>query len=215
VAALLTPRRDTDAGARSTTRSAPAAIALAAREGAYADRLLASLERARAAGARGATRRAGDLLHRRPLGGPAPPPGSLGRYETLGFAGFFAVAMSYRALGSRRADAQAPVLLDPRYAVAEVPSGPGGDRFLESHRALAGAEHGLHRAKDGVASPFALAESAGGRPGRWRPRRRSPAARTCGSGREPGRRRHRPRPRSSTWTRRSGPASRWRSRTPR
>ncbi len=138
-----------------------AAIALAAQEGAYADRLLADLGRP----------------------APEPPEGRpaaqavfcidarseglrrhlerRGPYETYGFAGFFGVAMLFRALGSRRADPQAPVLLDPAHAVAEVPSGAGAGRFLRGRTALAGAEHAFAHAKEGAASPFALAELGG------------------------------------------------------
>jgi uncharacterized protein YbcC (UPF0753/DUF2309 family)/NADH:ubiquinone oxidoreductase subunit 5 (subunit L)/multisubunit Na+/H+ antiporter MnhA subunit len=141
--------------------SEPGAIALAALEGAYADRLLAGLDGVAPAapGARPAAQavfcidaRSEGL--RRHLEGQGP-------YETLGFAGFFAVAMSYRALGSRRADAQAPVLLDPRHAVAEVAAGPGAERFLGGRGALAGVDHAVGRAKEGVVSPFALAEVGG------------------------------------------------------
>jgi uncharacterized protein YbcC (UPF0753/DUF2309 family) len=123
-----------------------------------------------------------------------------GPFETLGFAGFFAVAMSYRALGSRRADPQAPVLLDPRHAVAEEAAGPGADRFLRGRKALAGLEHGFEHAREGVASPFALAEVGGWAAGPLA------AAKTLAAGaqarlRERARARPRPRRRpGSTWT---------------
>jgi len=136
-------------------------LALAALEGAYADRLLAALDRPvreRPAGRAAAQAvfcidaRSEGLRRHLELRGP---------YETLGFAGFFGVAMSFRALGSGRADAHVPALLDPSHAVTEEAHGPGGERFLRGTRTLAGADDAFLHAKEGVASPFALAELGG------------------------------------------------------
>jgi hypothetical protein len=139
----------------------PAIIALEAMEGAYADRLLAALDRPAPASPAG--RPAAQAVFcidarseglRRQLERQGP-------YETLGFAGFFAVAMRFRALGSPTTDAQAPVLLDPSHAVCEVPAAPGAERYLHGRSGLAGAEHAFHAAKEGTGAPFALAELGG------------------------------------------------------
>ncbi len=137
-------------------------VALEALEGAYADRLLGALDRPVPAPA--ADRPAAQAVFcidarseglRRHLEERGP-------YETLGFAGFFAVAMRFRALGSEREDAQAPVLLDPRQTVPEVADGAdAARRYVAGRRALGAAEDGFHAAKEGTASPFALAELGG------------------------------------------------------
>jgi len=137
------------------------AIALAALEGAYADRLLAQLDRPAAPPPDGRPAAQAVFCIDARSEGLRRHLEARGAYETLGFAGFFAVAMSYRALGSRRADAQAPVLLDPRYAVAEQATGPGAERFLHGAGVLAGGEHAFAHTKDGAASAFALAELGG------------------------------------------------------
>ena len=89
---------------------------------------------------------------------------SLGKYETLGFAGFFAVAISYRALADADPDALCPVLLEPRNAIEEHPvagAEAAARRHLDGHRDAAAAEAAFHAAKDDMAAPFVLAESAG------------------------------------------------------
>lgn len=87
-----------------------------------------------------------------------------GDYETLGFAGFFAVAIRFRSLGAQGGAALCPVLLAPAVEVTERPLAEAegtAERALAGRRALAGAEAAFHAAKGGLASPFALAEAAG------------------------------------------------------
>ncbi len=138
-----------------------ALIALEALEGAYADRLLGALDRPPPAPA--ADRPAAQAVFcidarseglRRRLE-------EQGAYETLGFAGFFAVAMRFRPLGSERADAQAPVLLDPRAVVTETAPDTAKRRYVDGIASLAGAERSFHAAKDAAPSPFAVAELGG------------------------------------------------------
>jgi hypothetical protein len=87
-----------------------------------------------------------------------------GDYETLGFAGFFAVAIRFQDLAGGAPSALCPVLLSPGHAVRERPA-PGAEALAERRlaglQALSGAEDGFHAAKDGAVAPFALAESAG------------------------------------------------------
>jgi hypothetical protein len=85
-----------------------------------------------------------------------------GDYETLGFAGFFAVAMRFRRLGSDGADDSCPVLLTPRNDVTERPEDEdGAARFLDAGRGDAARRRTAHRVREDVATPFAMAEASG------------------------------------------------------
>ncbi|WP_165990160.1 DUF2309 domain-containing protein [Streptomyces sp. YIM 98790] len=89
---------------------------------------------------------------------------SLGGYQTLGFAGFFAVAMNHRDLAGGAARVQSPALVTPRHTVTERPSHGqrrAAGRALTGRRAMAAAEHSVHAAKSDLLAPFVLAESAG------------------------------------------------------
>ncbi len=85
-------------------------------------------------------------------------------YETLGFAGFFAVAIRYTdLLGGAPADL-CPVLISPGHEVTESPVPGAGDtaaRTLTGTQRLAGAESAFHAAKEALTAPFTLAEAAG------------------------------------------------------
>jgi uncharacterized protein YbcC (UPF0753/DUF2309 family) len=87
-----------------------------------------------------------------------------GDYETLGFAGFFAVAISFRDLAAGAPSALCPVLLQPSNEINEY-ARAGGEQFavrnLVGRSALAGAEESFHAAKEEMLSPFALAEASG------------------------------------------------------
>ncbi len=85
---------------------------------------------------------------------------SLGDYDTYGFAGFFGVPVRWRPIGSDIAEARCPVLVSPRHEVAEVAVTDDAD-YLASCATAAGVHDAFYAAKGGVASPFALAETAG------------------------------------------------------
>jgi hypothetical protein len=85
---------------------------------------------------------------------------ALGSYETFGFAGFFGVPVRWRPLGSPVAQARCPVLVSPRHEVAEV-AVDDASSYLATCSATAGLHDAFYAAKGGIASPFALAESAG------------------------------------------------------
>jgi uncharacterized protein YbcC (UPF0753/DUF2309 family) len=85
---------------------------------------------------------------------------ALGSYETFGFAGFFGVPVRWRPLGSPVAQARCPVLVSPRHEVAEVAL-DDATGYLAACSATAGLHDAFYAAKGGIASPFALAESAG------------------------------------------------------
>jgi len=87
-----------------------------------------------------------------------------GPYETLGFAGFFAVAISYQSLAGGAPDSLCPVLLEPSNQITEIPAGGAealAERQLAGQRALAGAEDSFHSAEADLATPFVLAETTG------------------------------------------------------
>jgi len=89
---------------------------------------------------------------------------SLGGYETLGFAGFFAVAIRYTdLLGGTPLDL-CPVLISPNHEISEIrmPEDAGAaDRQVAGIVGLAGAESAFHAAKEAFVAPFTLAEAAG------------------------------------------------------
>jgi len=88
----------------------------------------------------------------------------LGGYETLGFAGFFAVAIRYTdVLGGAPSDL-CPVLISPNHDIAERPAAQAHEavaRQAAGAAGLAGAESAFHAAKESFAAPFTLAEAAG------------------------------------------------------
>jgi len=89
---------------------------------------------------------------------------SVGDCETLGFAGFFAVAIRFRRLGAVAGTPSCPVLLSPTTAIEELPDPECGDqpiKALDARAATEAASHAFHGAKGGIASPFALAEAGG------------------------------------------------------
>lgn len=89
---------------------------------------------------------------------------SLGGYETLGFAGFFAVAIRYTGLLQGRASDLCPVLITPNHDITESPASNGvgaAARQVSGATRLAGAESAFHAAKEAFAAPFTLAEAAG------------------------------------------------------
>ncbi len=89
---------------------------------------------------------------------------SLGGYETLGFAGFFAVAIRYTGVLGGQPNDLCPVLISPNHDIAERPA-PDADkavaRQISGASGLAGAESAFHSAKEAFAAPFTLAEAAG------------------------------------------------------
>lgn len=85
-----------------------------------------------------------------------------GPYETFGFAGFFGVPVRWRPLGSMRAEPRCPVLVTPRYDVAEIgETADAADTAATRGQYRAGADEAFHHAKGGLGTPFALAEAAG------------------------------------------------------
>ncbi len=89
---------------------------------------------------------------------------AIGDYETLGFAGFFGMAILFRPLDSADARAQCPVLVAPRAEIEERPI-LGDERLAERQRArrraVVAAGSALHAAKVGAGAAFTLAEING------------------------------------------------------
>ncbi len=89
---------------------------------------------------------------------------SLDGYRTLGFAGFFAVAIRFTDLLGGAASDLCPVLISPSHQIREEPApqaAAAAARQLAGAQSLAGAESAFHTAKESAAAPFALAEAAG------------------------------------------------------
>ena len=85
---------------------------------------------------------------------------ALGSYDTYGFAGFFGVPVRWRPLGSDVGQPRCPVLVSPQHEIVEVATEDDG-AYLAACSATAGLHDAFYAAKGGIASPFALAESAG------------------------------------------------------
>ncbi len=88
----------------------------------------------------------------------------IGGYETLGFAGFFAVPFRFQAFGSHQETDQCPVLLKPKHVIREVPR---AYQSLEAEKHLAGIQflqtghHLLHNLKENVFTPYVMVEAMG------------------------------------------------------
>ncbi len=88
----------------------------------------------------------------------------IGGYETLGFAGFFAVAIRFTDLLGGAPKDLCPVLISPSHSITETVSPDGADaasRRSAGVGRLAAAESAFHSAKEELAAPFVLAEAAG------------------------------------------------------
>ena len=88
----------------------------------------------------------------------------IGGYETLGFAGFFAIPFRFRSFGSHHETDQCPVLLKPKHIVREVPRAYqsleaekhlAGKRFLQTGHQL------LYDLKENVITPYVMVEAMG------------------------------------------------------
>ena len=87
-----------------------------------------------------------------------------GRYETIGFAGFFSLPMQYLPLGSAEYVDQYPVLLTSAIQVTDEPATkavPLVNRHITGSQGLAAAGYALNRARKGMLSTFMLAEAGG------------------------------------------------------
>lgn len=85
---------------------------------------------------------------------------SRGGYATLGFAGFFAVAIRFTGLLGGDAADLCPVLVTPNHDVTEHAAGDPA-RQIRGATGLAAAETAFHTAKYSLTGPFTLAEAAG------------------------------------------------------
>lgn len=95
---------------------------------------------------------------------------SKGGYQTLGFAGFFAVAIRFTDLVGGAPNELCPVLIRPQHEVRESPA-PEGVRAAKRRRdgsaVMAGAEAAFNTAKQALLAPFTLAEASGWAAGPW------------------------------------------------
>lgn len=89
---------------------------------------------------------------------------TVGPYETLGFAGFFGLAIEARALGGGVTTEQCPVLISPAATVAEVADAGAEDAARHAVRRadrLAAARDAFAGAKKGLVAKYAFAEAVG------------------------------------------------------
>ena len=86
----------------------------------------------------------------------------VGRYETLGFAGFFGLAVRVAVLEHDPVPS-CPVIVEPKATVVEVADVPAraADARHDRYVATEAAWDARHDAKTGPAAPFAFAEAAG------------------------------------------------------
>lgn len=84
-----------------------------------------------------------------------------GRYETLGYAGFFGLPVAFRAPVDTAPRPQLPVLLAPRHEVAQQPGAAEDSDLLDRYGRTRAAAGLLDSAKQTIATSFALAEAAG------------------------------------------------------
>ncbi|MFK7916688.1 MAG: putative inorganic carbon transporter subunit DabA [Ilumatobacter sp.] len=89
-----------------------------------------------------------------------------GPYGTIGFAGFFGVAMSVRRLEWAHTEARCPVLVAPAVTASERPLGEPDalakiNQSLTLDRRKGGAAAVTARTKSGLGAPFVMAEAAG------------------------------------------------------
>ena len=86
----------------------------------------------------------------------------VGNYETIGFAGFFAIPMEAQALDQHHKTLQLPAIVSPKYLVHEVPR---ENVELERHNAGHRFKHTifeiLHDIKFHILTPFVMVESLG------------------------------------------------------
>ncbi|TKB72742.1 MAG: DUF2309 domain-containing protein [Nitrospira sp.] len=89
---------------------------------------------------------------------------SVGPHETLGFAGFFAAFIRYRAWGKEHDTEQFPVIMRAKHEVREIPRSYLGHK-VSKHEARAkwvAAGHTLlHDLKENVVTPYVMVESLG------------------------------------------------------
>jgi uncharacterized protein YbcC (UPF0753/DUF2309 family) len=86
---------------------------------------------------------------------------ALGPYETLGFAGFFAVAIWWRSLAGGDPLGNCPALINPRHAVGETITDGSLAAFQLAAQGQAALDDALHLTKDTPGTAFVLAEAAG------------------------------------------------------
>ena len=88
----------------------------------------------------------------------------VGGNETLGFAGFFGVPLSYQGFGSELETDQCPVLLKPKHVIKEIPrayQAKAAEQFLERQQLARTGHTLLHDLKENVITPYVMVEAIG------------------------------------------------------
>lgn len=88
----------------------------------------------------------------------------VGNYETIGFAGFFGIPLSYRALDHKHETNQCPAILKPKYTVHEIVR-EGQNKNLAKHNSrknfVAVLNEIFHDLKANLLSPYIMVETIG------------------------------------------------------
>jgi uncharacterized protein YbcC (UPF0753/DUF2309 family) len=85
-----------------------------------------------------------------------------GAIETFGFAGFFAIPLAYRPLGEEYVESQCPVLLRPKFVVADrLVDRAKEAKWVASHRSRQAVDVAVKETKNTAIAPFALVETFG------------------------------------------------------
>ena len=89
---------------------------------------------------------------------------AVGNYETIGFAGFFGIPISCRALDQHHETAQCPAIVNPQYTVHEVVKA-GQEKLQNEHDSHKNFLHMLHEIihdlKRHVLTPYIMVEALG------------------------------------------------------
>ncbi len=89
---------------------------------------------------------------------------SLGGYVTYGLAGFFGIPFRFQPYQKPPGQVQAPVLLNPRHRVQEIPRAyeiERADLHFRRHQKTRSLIHLFHELKDHVITPYVLVEALG------------------------------------------------------
>lgn len=84
--------------------------------------------------------------------------------QTMGFAGFFGMAIEYLPFGKRDGNLQCPVLLNPSYKIREIPAGAdkaGVEEAWKKQRLVKRLRHAWNSFKTSAISCFSFVETAG------------------------------------------------------
>lgn len=81
--------------------------------------------------------------------------------QTMGFAGFFGMAIEYVPFGQHEGNTQCPVLLNPAYKIREIPAGTNLDQAWKKQKLGKRLQYSWNSFKSSAISCFSFVETAG------------------------------------------------------